>query len=67
MKQPPRPKNKGTNKADDDTGNEIKTTSLKKDNKEEDEVPVDKDAQNYFDADDENTELRNDDTRDIPL
>jgi hypothetical protein len=67
MVQPPGPKKKGTNQSAEDNVNDVKTTPSKKENKEEDVVPVDRDAQNYFDAEDENTELRSDDTRDIPL
>jgi len=69
MKQPNDPKNKRTNKANETTTNEQQKTGVKKENtkEERDTVPVDPDAQNYFHAQDEDQELRTDDSRNMPL
>jgi hypothetical protein len=62
------PKNKAINKSNDTSGDQLKTGSKKESAREElDSVPIDKDAQNYFDAQDENQELRRDDNWNIPL
>lgn len=68
MQQPNGPKNKGTNKENEPNGDQVKTVVKKENNKEEqDTVPVDRDAQKYFDAQDEDQELRTDDNKNIPL
>jgi hypothetical protein len=68
MLQPNGPKNKGTNKENEPNGDQVKTVVKKENNKEEqDTVPVDRDAQKYFDAQDEDQELRTDDNKNIPL
>ncbi|HJW15624.1 MAG TPA: hypothetical protein VJ499_00810 [Flavisolibacter sp.] len=60
------PKNKSTEKTTEQEGEILKAN--RRDNKEElDNVPIDKDAQHYFDAQDEDQELNTDDNRDIPL
>lgn len=62
------PKNKGTNKENEPNGDQIKTNTKKENTKEEqDTVPVDKDAQKYFDAQNEDQELRTDNPTNIPL
>jgi hypothetical protein len=62
------PKNKGTNKENEPNGDQIKTIVKKENNREEqDTVPVDSDAQKYFNAQDEDQELRTDDDKNIPL
>jgi len=67
MKQSNDPKNKKNNKEKDNSAEQTKTV-YRKDLKEEQEtVPIDNDAQKYFDAEDEDQELRKDDNRDIPL
>jgi hypothetical protein len=71
MVHPNGPKNKETNKAStaNETSNEQLKTGGKKENSkdEQDSVPVDPDAQKYFDAEDEDQELRSDNNSDIPL
>ena len=68
MIPPKDPKNKGTNKANESSGHEVKAIPKKEGTKEEqDTVPVDKDAKNYFDSHDEDHELRHDDNLNIPL
>lgn len=60
------PKNKDSNKSTEQEGEILKAN--KKDSREElDNVPIDRDAQHYFDAQDEDQELNTDDNRDIPL
>jgi hypothetical protein len=62
------PKNRGTNKENEPNGDQIKTIVKKENNREEqDTVPVDSDAQKYFNAQDEDQELRTDDDKNIPL
>jgi hypothetical protein len=62
------PKNKGTNKENEPNGDQVKTIVKKENNREEqDTVPVDSDAQKYFNAQDEDQELRTDDDKNIPL
>jgi hypothetical protein len=60
------PKNKGTNKAAEEEV-DVSTTNKKESREEQENVTIDKDAQHYFDAQDEDQELNTDDTRDIPL
>jgi hypothetical protein len=62
------PKNKGTNKENEPNGDQVKTIVKKENNrKDQDTVPVDSDAQKYFNAQDEDQELRTDDDKNIPL
>jgi hypothetical protein len=62
------PKDKKTNKQDEPDGDQIKTGTKKENTKEEqDTVSVDRDAQKYFNAQDEDQELSPDDNRNIPL
>lgn len=62
------PKNKRTDTQNEADEQQLKTGARKENAKEErDTVPVDKDAQKYFDAQDEDQELRGDSGRDIPL
>ncbi len=68
MIQPNGPKNKGTNKENEPDGDQVKTGNKKENAVEEQEtVPIDKDAQKYFDAQNEDQELRADDNKNIPL
>ena len=60
------PKNKGTNKAAEEEV-DVSTSNKKESREEQENVTIDKDAQHYFDAQDEDQELNTDDTRDIPL
>jgi hypothetical protein len=60
------PKNKGTNKATEEEG-EILKVNRKETREEQENVTIDKDAQHYFDAQDEDQELNTDDNREIPL
>jgi hypothetical protein len=60
------PKNKGTNKAAEEEV-DVSTTNKKESREEQENVTIDKDAQHYFDAQDEDQELNSDDIRDIPL
>jgi hypothetical protein len=60
------PKSKGTNKSIEQEG-EISKANRRETREELDNVPIDKDAQHYFDAQDEDQELNTDDSRDIPL
>jgi hypothetical protein len=60
------PKNKGTNKAAEEEI-DVSTTNKKESREEQENVTIDKDAQHYFDAQDEDQELNTDDIRDIPL
>jgi hypothetical protein len=60
------PKNKGTNKAAEEEV-DVSTTNKKESREEQENVTIDKDAQHYFDAQDEDQELNTDDIRDIPL
>ena len=62
------PKNKDANKEDKPNGDQIKTVTKKENSREDqDTVSVDKDAQKYFNAQDEDQELSPDDNRNIPL
>lgn len=69
MRKVPGPKNKNTeDQQHQDTVQDNKADPRKESSKEEpDMIPVDNDAQNYFDAEDEDQELRKDDNRDLPL
>jgi hypothetical protein len=60
------PKNKGTNKAAEEEV-DVSTTNKKESREEQENVTIDKDAQHYFDAQNEDQELNTDDIRDIPL
>jgi len=67
MKQANDPKNKKNNKEKDTTNGQMKTVYKKESKEDQDTVPIDNDAQKYFDAEDEDQELRKDDNKDIPL
>ena len=67
MKQANDPKNKKNNKEKDTTNGQTKTVYKKESKEDQDTVPIDNDAQQYFDAEDEDQELRKDDNKDIPL
>jgi hypothetical protein len=67
MKQADDPKNKKNNKEKDTSDGQTKTVYRKDSKEDQDTVPIDNDAQKYFDAEDEDQELRKDDNRDIPL
>lgn len=67
MKQANDPKNKKNNKEKDTTNGQTKTVYKKESKEDQDTVPIDNDAQQYFDAEDEDQELRKDDNREIPL
>jgi hypothetical protein len=67
MKQANDPKKKKNNKEKDTSNGQTKTVYRKDSKEDQDTVPIDNDAQKYFDAEDEDQELRKDDNRDIPL
>lgn len=67
MKQANDPKNKKNNIEKDSTAEQAKTVYKKDLKEEQDTAPIDNDAQKYFDAEDEDKELRSDDNRQIPL
>ena len=67
MKQANNPKKKKNNKEKDTSNGQTKTVYRKDSKEDQDTVPIDNDAQKYFDAEDEDQELRKDDNRDIPL
>ncbi|MGN6164254.1 MAG: hypothetical protein ACTHOF_06925 [Flavisolibacter sp.] len=67
MKQANDPKNKQNHKEKDTINGQTKTVYRKESKEEQDTVPIDNDAQKYFDAEDEDQELRKDDNKDIPL
>lgn len=67
MKQANDPKNKKNNKEKDTTNGQTKTVYKKESKEDQDTVPIDNDAQQYFDAEDEDQELRKDDNKNIPL
>ena len=58
------PKNKKENQADNNTE---ETKAVKKEKDEQDTVPVDHDAKNYFDAQDTDPELSSEDEKDYPM
>lgn len=62
------PKDKKNNRQDESNGDQTKPVNKKENTKEEqDTVSVDRDAQKYFNAQDEDQELSPDDNRNIPL
>jgi hypothetical protein len=72
MIQPNDPKNGPKKKRKDiiteTSDDQLKASTKKESTREErDTVPIDKDARQYFDAEDEDQELSGDTNRDIPL